>query len=324
MGDTKISADVAMKEFWRNEERFADLFNGTVFAGNKVLQPEQLQEMDTDVSGNIEGSQYFESMKRNRDVVKKMAFGIEFAILAVENQQKINYTMSLRIMGYDELGYQKELSVLRNNNQKKHILHTGEELLSGIKKSDRLHPIITIVLSYAEDFWDGPLCLKDMMVEMPEQIEKVFSDYKMNLVEIRKSGDYIFHNEDVRMLFDISKHIYEREYDQMNKEYKDKTINPEMLRVIGAVTGSRKLEKLGETQNNVEGRKMCRALEELREDGIREGRESGLREGREEYLKELVCLKIKKGKTPEQIAEELETEVGLIKDVICRNNEIEE
>lgn len=89
-----------------------------------------------------------------------------------------------------------------------------------------------------------------------------------------------------------------------------------MLRVIGAVTGSRKLEKLGETQNNVEGRKMCRALEELREDGIREGRE--------EYLKELVCLKIKKGKTPEQIAEELETEVGLIKDVICRNNEIEE
>lgn len=37
MGDTKISADVAIKEFWRNEERFADLFNGTVFAGNKVL-----------------------------------------------------------------------------------------------------------------------------------------------------------------------------------------------------------------------------------------------------------------------------------------------
>ena len=40
------------------------------------------------------------------------------------------------------------------------------------------------------------MCLKDMIVEMPEEIEKIFSDYKMNLVQVRDSGRYIFHKKD--------------------------------------------------------------------------------------------------------------------------------
>lgn len=46
---TKV--DIIFKDFWRNNERFANLFNVVVFGGKEVIKPEALHEMDTDVSG---------------------------------------------------------------------------------------------------------------------------------------------------------------------------------------------------------------------------------------------------------------------------------
>ena len=150
-----------------------------------------------------------------------------------------------------------------------------------MKKDDRLHPIITLVISYSEDIWDGPLCLKDMVVEMPEKIERIFSDYKINLIEIRKGNEYHFHNEDVKTLFEVTRYIYEREFDEMKKEYKDKKLSSEMLKVLGSVTGSKELTELGEQETEVTGNKMCRALEEWREEGVQIGFESGKQVGYE-------------------------------------------
>lgn len=146
---------------------------------------------------------------RVRDVVKKMAFGVEFVVLRIESQQKIHYAMPLRTMLYDGMRYLKEYREITQSMKKEKGKWTEEEFLSGKRKGDRLHPIITIVIYYSEYVWDGPMCLKDMIVEMPEEIEKIFSDYKMNLVQVRDSGRYIFHNEDVRTVFEISREIFQ-------------------------------------------------------------------------------------------------------------------
>ena len=50
----KVKQDVLLKDFWRSNERFADLFNAVMFQGEEVLRAEELQEMDTDVSGIIQ------------------------------------------------------------------------------------------------------------------------------------------------------------------------------------------------------------------------------------------------------------------------------
>ena len=303
-----------------------------------MLQPDMLTEMDTDVSGTIQtANNDYISLNRNRDVMKKTAMGVEFAIVAVENQMKVHYGAPLRTMLYDGLGYQKEYEEIRNQRKaelaqkqekkaeevsgtnvtdgeyeglsekivfdsekektvKNRYQLSGDEFLSGIRKEDRLHPIITIVISYSENAWDGPLCLKDMIVEMPEEIERVFSDYKMNLVQIRGSEQYVFQNEDVKDLFEISRRIYEKDFDQLKKNYSDRNINKEMIKLVGKITGSRKLESLSKEENEeVEGRKMCRALEELVEEGRREGYESGIRE--KEQVEQLFLELSKAGRT---------------------------
>lgn len=104
----KVKPDVLLKDFWRSNERFADLFNAVMFQGEEVLRPEELREMDTDVSGIIQLKDHAESLMRIRDVVKKMAFGVEFVVFGIESQQNIHYAMPLRTMLYDGMGYLKE------------------------------------------------------------------------------------------------------------------------------------------------------------------------------------------------------------------------
>lgn len=43
-------ADAGTKEFWRDNERFADLFNAVIFNGESIIHPEDLTEMDTEAS----------------------------------------------------------------------------------------------------------------------------------------------------------------------------------------------------------------------------------------------------------------------------------
>lgn len=259
---------MVLKDFWRQNERFADLFNAVLFQGREVLKPEELQEMDTDISGIIRFRDYEESLERARDVIKKMAFGVEFAVFGIESQQKIHYAMPLRTMLYDGMGYLKEYREITRIHKKEKRKMTGGEFLSGMRKEDRLHPIISIVIYYSEYIWDGPLCLKDMIVEMPEGIKRIFSDYKMNLVQVRESDGYMFHNEDVRMVFEISREIFRGNFDKINTIYRDREIKSELITVIGKITASTELMNQG---NSGEVSNVCTALDKLKNDGRREG-----------------------------------------------------
>ena len=157
-----IKPDIVMKEFWRVNERFADLFNAVLFNGKNVIKSDMLKEMDTDISGTIKWKKGQSSLKRVRDIVKKEYDGVEFNILGIEIQDKIHYAMPLRTMIYDGLGYLKEYNELKSKNRYTSGM-TSDEFLSGMKKDDRLHPIITIVLYYSEMPWDGPVSIKDIL-----------------------------------------------------------------------------------------------------------------------------------------------------------------
>ena len=186
--NSSVQNDVKLKEFWRNNAHFADLFNAAIFNGEQFIKPENLYEMDTDTSTTISSENYNESIKRNRDVVKKMYNGIEYNILGLELQDKTHYAMPLRTMTYDALGYIKEYNNIKSIHKlNKNSFSSSEEFLSGISRTDRFHPIITLVLYYGESPWDGPLCLSDMMIPMPDNIKKMFSDYKLNLIQILDS-----------------------------------------------------------------------------------------------------------------------------------------
>lgn len=130
-------------------------------------------------------------------------------ILGLENQSKIHYAMPLRHMIGDAFSYLKEYKELEAKNKKYKNYKTKHEFLSKFQKTDRLHPIVTICIYYGEDEWDGPRSLIDML-DIPEEFESLISDYKFNLIELRKSELLKFQNEDVKTIFDICRFIYNR------------------------------------------------------------------------------------------------------------------
>ena len=73
---------------------------------------------DTDVSGVIQLKDYKETLSRTRDVIKKTAYGVEFVVLGIENQQHIHYAMPLRHMVYDAMSYLKEYQEITRKYKK--------------------------------------------------------------------------------------------------------------------------------------------------------------------------------------------------------------
>ena len=285
----KIKPDTILKTFWRDNAHFADLFNAALFDGEQVLKPQDLTEVDTDISSMLRFNGHAETVQKIMDVVKKTAYGVDFVIWGLENQAKIHYAMPLRHMVGDAFSYLKEYDEIAAKNKKEKNFHSSEEFLSGLLKTDRLHPVISLCVYYGENEWDGPLSLRDML-EIPDRIKPLVSDYRMNLIQVRTSDSLRFCDPDVNMVFDVSRNIYAKNYDKIKELYRDQEISASLGLVIGAVTESQQLidhalksEQEGGQMN------MCNALEELRREGVlegqREGRLEGQREGRLEGIR---------------------------------------
>ena len=166
----KLKPDTILKNFWRDNRHFADLFNAVFFNGEQVLKPQDLTEADTDVSSMLKFNGHAETIQKILDVVKKTAYGVDFVLWGLENQAKIHYAMPLRHMVGDAFSYMKEYDEIAAVNKKNGEFHSADEFLSGFKKTDRLHPVISLCVYYGESEWDGPFSLKDML-EIPEKIE---------------------------------------------------------------------------------------------------------------------------------------------------------
>ena len=102
-----------------------------------VILKSEIRE-GTDVSDVIEMKDYKETLSRTRDVIKKTAYGVEFVVLGIENQQHIHYAMPLRHMIYDAMGYLKECQEITRNYKGSNIkLSDSDEFLSRMRKEDR-------------------------------------------------------------------------------------------------------------------------------------------------------------------------------------------
>ena len=82
---------------------------------------------------------------------------------------------------------------------------------------------------------------------------------------------------DVDTVFDVSRSIYERNFDKINTIYRDKKIPAELGVVIGAITESQKLiDQALESEKEGGQINMCGALEELVDKGRQEGMQKGI------------------------------------------------
>lgn len=115
-----MEEDVLSKEFYSVEERYADLINGIGFQGRQVVKKEDLSELDTQTGiwKMSFGRRKRKRSVRNRDLIRKMAFGVNFAVVGIENQEYIDYALPLRNMSYDVSEYERQALKIRKEVRK--------------------------------------------------------------------------------------------------------------------------------------------------------------------------------------------------------------
>ncbi len=321
-----MGKDVGWKVFFSDDARLADFINGVGCEGEQVVTKEDLHDMDTQVwllRGTKLGrkiSAWKTGNVKIRDMVRKVAFGVNFAIIGVENQENLDYSIPVKSMAYDVGTYEMQASKIRKEVRKNRKDLSAGEYLYGFRKESKLHPTVTFILYTGEKEWDGPMSLHDMLdfTDIPMDMQKFVADYKINLINIRKLKDTSVFRTDVKQVFDFIRCASDSKALKALVENDDyyKRMDEEAFDVAVQYTKARELIEAKEYLEEDGGFDMCKGLTDL----IAEGRAEGHAEGRAEGLAEgkvlLIKKKLDKGQSIEQIAEALEENVEAIESLI--------
>ena len=219
--------DTEGKKYLSDNEIFADAFNYLVYDGKQVIKATELREIDTTELSVPYGNNAKAPVQKYRDILKlwnaMMDDDAIYVILGAELQDKVHYGMPVKDGLYDMLGYSKQIEEIRRSYRKQgeenaremtaedgtlKIKLTIEEFLSGLRKGDKLIPIITAVIYLGDTPWDGPRSLHDMLDFKNDAIKSYVPDYKLNLISPADMEDEEFtkFSTDLGFAMEVIKH----------------------------------------------------------------------------------------------------------------------
>ncbi len=292
--------DIYMKRWLSDKERFTDLINGSMFQGRKIFSAETLHEENTDkgmVLQNSDGKKI--TIQRYRDIAMSAEDGTRIVILACENQEEIHYAMPVRGMLYDAVSYADQITQIRQQHREKKELKGSAEFLSGLKKTDLLYPVITVIFYYGEEEWDGQKDLHGLLgIEREEYklLKRYVPNYRINLIDPRHLENLKCFQTDLQIVFGMLKYRKSKtklqEYVKNNREYFSK-IDYDSYNAVRAMLGSG--QGLKEIKKETGGINMCQALEELYQDGVEQGIKAFVQDYTEEgFSREKILEKLQK------------------------------
>ena len=285
-------ADKETKAYMRENEIFADAFNFFLYDGAQKIQPGRLRELDTTELIQLPGTdekQLSEVIQKYRDVLKSVVMmqdeKASYLLLGIENQTEVHYAMPVRNMLYDAMQYGKQVSELAADHGKHRaeLKMTGAEYLSGFLKTDKLLPVITLVIHFSDAEWDGAKSLHEMMEWPDAHLKEYVQDYKIQLIDPAniRPEEFEKFSTSLREVLECIK--YSKDKKKLRKLVENNprmTMEVNAARVVQAVTGTK--FRISEETEVVD---MCQAIDEMVEDGIKEGIEKGKLEALENLLK---------------------------------------
>lgn len=296
--EVNMVRDSGWKSYFSDDARYADVINALGCGGEQVVAADDLRELDTQ-TGFVKESGFgreriFEKKgntpKRKiikvRDMVRKAAFGTNFAIIGIESQETVDYSMPLRNMSYDVGEYEKQAARIRKQVRKRAAgLRTGEYLY-GFRENSRMYPVVTFILYSGVKPWDGPISLHGMLElqGIPEKMRSMIPDYRINLIEIRKLNDTDVFRTDVKQVFDFIRCAEDKKalMQLVEKDTYYRHMEEDAFNVVVNYANATELAAAKDYYRKDGKVDMCTAIREMmadsREEGIRTGREEGFDE----------------------------------------------
>lgn len=312
--------NAAVKQWIERPDRFADLFNGYVFQGEQVILPEELESVSgesdillTDKEGKAQ------EIARHRDVIMRWKKEAVFVMLAYENQEEVHYAMPVRNMVYDGLSYTEQIQRLwkkrvEETKTEKNKKLTAAEFLSRFTKEDSLIPVITLVFYYGIEPWDGSTDLYGMFrwgkkKRRNQILKKYISNYSINLIDANKIDNLKRFQTDLQEILGVLQCRGDKEklleYINERADYFQNVDEETYHFMRVALHSERLLKETVERNKGEDGVNMCKALEDLYNDGVECGIERGIEQGIEGMVKICRSFKMEKEDAMQRIMDEL-------------------
>lgn len=173
-------ADTILKDYFQDPRIFADAFNFFLAGTGLHVDPRKLRPLDTEQVLLPFGIDAETRLERFRDLLRALVSMTDgertYLILGIENQMKVHLAMPVRNMLYDAMQYSSQVQAAarsyesesrdakQENREPEAKLLPGAEFLSGLQKGDRLIPVISLVIYYSPEVWDGSRTLHDTIL----------------------------------------------------------------------------------------------------------------------------------------------------------------
>lgn len=295
--------DIRSVDYFSDRDYFADMFNAVLFCGEEVIKAEQLVEADKELvdpeTEKGEGVRH--------DNVKKWFGKMELILLVLEGQSHVDYHMVLRNLYAEGLNYRKQWKRRKREHERKQDLISGNEFISGMKKEEKFVPVVSLVVYLGEEPWDGPRSLYELLdlTGEKERLIPFINDYKLNLFDYHEYQSFERFRSELRVVFEFLRYAKDRE--QLRKlvaKHPENyyNISEDTYQMVALLTNSKELLKNEDRCENEEGGKnMCKALEDIRLEGLEEGMEKGMRAGAEEKTRCIVRNMLRCGMADDDI-----------------------
>ena len=302
--------DKLTTKFMNHNDVFADAFNFFIYNGEKIIDASTLKPMDSHILLDIfdwdKPKQSYKTVQKYRDVFKQAVIKYNdeaaYVLLGVENQTDIHYAMPVRNMIYDALSYAEQVSARGYYNKKNKTAKDGVEFLSGFLKTDKLIPVITLVVYFGAEKWDGPISLHEMLDTNNDVVLKYIQDYRINLIEPSgiKEEELELFTSDLKEVLTFIK--FSKDSEKIKEHYMDRgkvMIDNDAIRVIETVTNIKVPKKKGRKKTD-----MCEAINKLIEEEV-----SAIKKiAQERTAEEVNKIKEEAAKEKNKIKEEAEKE----------------
>lgn len=252
-----MGKDGGWKTYFHDNRRYADLINGVGCHGRQIVKETDLQEEDVTAKD------------KSRDILRKVAFGTSFVIVGIENQEERDYSLPLRNMFYDVSNYEKQASKIRKEVRKETDLEAGEYMY-GFRKDSKLHPLATFILYAGKEPWETPNSLHDILdfTDVPEELRDVVSDYKINVIDIRKFENTDVFQTDLKQVFDFIRCSTDKEkmLDLVKNDPYYQAMDEDAFDVVTQYTNSKELVQKKDYISEGGKNDVCKAIQDLMAD----------------------------------------------------------
>ena len=165
------SKDLAEKNLLQYKDVFSDIVNVNLFGGRHYISANELS-------------------REPGELITKSSSDNKLKQLQMDVPMKCNNIMPVRDMGYQHAKYMEQVRTIKETNRQQQAYPSP--ITKEIHDSQKLDPVITLVLNYSQKEWKKPKQLQDVLNipdDMREEFEKWITPHSIGIINLANQSE---------------------------------------------------------------------------------------------------------------------------------------